>query len=1555
MKKFLLFLTLLLSFVFSITAAENMIKVGTPDPDDPGPGEEESLYDNVTFDFIDDTYGMTRLSGNTGEYNPKPTVISQSPISITLDGGNNRLWADGLRFYKESYFEISITEGTIKKIVIEYNITNTTKPYFELDAGSEGQYDNGQTATWEGDSQKVRINYTDSTGNQAVKTIKVYYEIVPPEPQDYEFPEVGPFNLKIDETSTFALGNHPELTFDYSENDIVEVEVAGNNATVKGLKASENDVTVTVTWTSDDRWNSSSVPATFIVKVEKKDAVLKFNKESDTATLGNPFKAPSLETQDTDGEITYSSSDPAVATVSDSGELQLVGAGNTIITARSRETEKYKPGEASYSLTVKEKDIYIQLNNLDPVSFNYGENGKVELGEMHPANLNFDCDPADVVTIDENGQIKALKAGETIVTVSWEEDAVWKASGEEMPSFKVTVNPATYAPSFEDVTVTESFDISLDLEEFRPSDLSFNSSDESVVISEVEGDRLIIKGKKVGYAILTAFWSDANFNAPSEAAPSINVTVEEIPSMIVFLVNGADYKGKAIEKVPLTSTSAVAENICSLSVSGGAINGTELRWYSGRTLTITPWENIIITKISWYDTNDEGTGVEIVSGGGQLTITGPKNAGYWEGYSDSPVVLKCSGQTRTGYVEVEFEREVVTEPDTSIAPTEIFFNPSNENIDVNTWISLAVDEEATEPVEIRYSIDNDDYDRIYYSPFTLTPGEHKVFVKATNAATPEGLKRETSYMVEDISGQFMITFGDNGSTDATTTLNSLTDYIITGSEYVSGDRDVMTTSKGKNGVKLGTENLRGSFTLIMADKGRVNAEKVIVRAASYGSDNSAVKVNGSEEQSLSTSDFSDFEFVVDPENVLDEIKVDVTGVRGYVKAITVVYDDKQVQSPALSVASGSEVKIGTQLVITSATEGATLYGSIGTTVLDGEELPYTFTFGDEEEIKVDIRAEKEGLQPSRKTTARYTIFRQVATPTLNVEMERTYDVRYPLEVTCETPDAKLFGKIGGVAVNGEPLPYQLELREAGEIIISLYASAEGYHDSEAVNFSIYVEAPDAPSAMSFSSKENIVSPDDEIIVTAEGADKMYLTVYGIDGNPTVIEVQGNEVTYKVDKMNRRFAVAAENDGGRTAPIEKFYSLGNRLDEKVYRRTSEASELTAGDRLIFGYYRVSANNTYHRLMSKGKSDIGTGFKGITYPSLDVDNENDDSDNTFDVTDPDMSFLESEIPQEVMILELVAAPEGKYRLRNIDATSDDEMYLSSLDNNNGLKLVNEDNATAYKVYSTYYDRQQYLMFESPNRDEKENNYSIQFNTGSNGFFGSYKINFSAQGQLPVDVFKLTQFDPIDIEYTMSINHSPFVIEPNEPAPANVRRMEGEESGYQSSESMGEGTTTDGVTTFSYELESLTGRFSLSVEDQELGGHKEEATDYSHEGTSSDCTEDHESYVYVDAFSNSQYTLVASDHENYAALNTHPNEYHDYLVKINNPTVEVSLEPFRNITMTLSAVETPTKIEDIVGNGSTEEVRYYNLQGIRVSRPMPGNIYIRVEGGKVEKIIF
>lgn len=86
------------------------------------------------------------------------------------------------------------------------------------------------------------------------------------------------------------------------------------------------------------------------------DAELAYEVETFTATIGEDNEFPVLINPN-ELPVTYTSSDENVATIDEDGNITLVAAGETTITATSDETSEFKAGEASYLLVVEGEPV----------------------------------------------------------------------------------------------------------------------------------------------------------------------------------------------------------------------------------------------------------------------------------------------------------------------------------------------------------------------------------------------------------------------------------------------------------------------------------------------------------------------------------------------------------------------------------------------------------------------------------------------------------------------------------------------------------------------------------------------------------------------------------------------------------------------------------------------------------------------------------------------------------------------------------------------------------------------------------------------------------------------------------------------------------------------------------------------------------------------------------------------------------------------------------------------------------------------------------------------
>lgn len=138
-----------------------------------------------------------------------------------------------------------------------------------------------------------------------------------------------------------AFGGSDLLNFTSSVGTYASSEWNGSSQTVTFSASGTVKVkTISVTYVSGEGETPTIQPRN-----------LAFSAATATATVGQPFTAPTLSGVTTG--VTYTSSSESVATVNaETGAVTLVGAGTTTIKASAPATAEYEAGEASYTLTV---------------------------------------------------------------------------------------------------------------------------------------------------------------------------------------------------------------------------------------------------------------------------------------------------------------------------------------------------------------------------------------------------------------------------------------------------------------------------------------------------------------------------------------------------------------------------------------------------------------------------------------------------------------------------------------------------------------------------------------------------------------------------------------------------------------------------------------------------------------------------------------------------------------------------------------------------------------------------------------------------------------------------------------------------------------------------------------------------------------------------------------------------------------------------------------------------------------------------------------------------
>ena len=134
----------------------------------------------VTYDFVNETYGLTRLSGSTSEYAADGTALTENGgiiatlknnLSDATNASGVRLWADGLRFYKGGTITIAAPEG---KHIAKITMTGAKGTGTVANIGTSADASSNLTdGTWTGEANSVCFYYTATSKNQAIGTMTV--------------------------------------------------------------------------------------------------------------------------------------------------------------------------------------------------------------------------------------------------------------------------------------------------------------------------------------------------------------------------------------------------------------------------------------------------------------------------------------------------------------------------------------------------------------------------------------------------------------------------------------------------------------------------------------------------------------------------------------------------------------------------------------------------------------------------------------------------------------------------------------------------------------------------------------------------------------------------------------------------------------------------------------------------------------------------------------------------------------------------------------------------------------------------------------------------------------------------------------------------------------------------------------------------------------------------------------------------------------------------------------------------------------------------------------
>lgn len=120
-------------------------------------------------------------------------------------------------------------------------------------------------------------------------------------------------------------------------------------------------------------------------------------------------------------KVLYTSSNPSVATVDESGTIQALRSGTTTITVKAEENSiqnqiDIKVYSKVTGISMDQKEIYMQIEDTFQI------NANVEPEDANNKEIIYESAQEQIASIDKNGIITASQEGETVITVASKED-----------------------------------------------------------------------------------------------------------------------------------------------------------------------------------------------------------------------------------------------------------------------------------------------------------------------------------------------------------------------------------------------------------------------------------------------------------------------------------------------------------------------------------------------------------------------------------------------------------------------------------------------------------------------------------------------------------------------------------------------------------------------------------------------------------------------------------------------------------------------------------------------------------------------------------------------------------------------------------------------------------------------------------------------------------------------------------------------------------------------------------------------------------------------------
>ena len=400
---------------------------------------------------------------------------------------------------------------------------------------------------------------------------------------------------------TISPTNATDKTVSWSSSN-TSVAIVDSNGKVTALKEGTASITATTSNGKTAICNITVVVPVTNISLSKSSVTLEEEKFI--------YIIPTvLPTNATDKTVSWSSSNTSIATVDSNGKVTALKAGIAYITAATSngKTAICKVTvETAVSSTISVTGLTLDKTNL---SLKVGTSSKlnVTINPINATNKNVYWSSSDnnIVSVDQNGNIKAIKAGKATITVNSTSDTTKTATctievtDEEIEETNISVTGITLKDSKLTMNINDKYHLTTTITPSNATDqnVTWESSDESVVTVSENG---VINAKKEGNAIITVTTVDGSKKATCQITVTNNKTDVVLSnintlSLLVLSEGKLDFFSPEIENYNVV----VPSNVDSISIYSTLTDAKSkyVEGYGNRTVDLNNTDTEILIKV----------------------------------------------------------------------------------------------------------------------------------------------------------------------------------------------------------------------------------------------------------------------------------------------------------------------------------------------------------------------------------------------------------------------------------------------------------------------------------------------------------------------------------------------------------------------------------------------------------------------------------------------------------------------------------------------------------------------------------------------------------------------------------------------------------------------------------------------------------------------------------------------------------------------------------------------------------------------------------------------